>query len=347
MRLCLQHRGHARRCRLQTACPRCPRPLCLIVPVPLAGIQAVMPRPQQDPRSDPARDSARAGYSTATAKVTVVRQETYLTPVLAPHPAQQVAERVAAELANAGAQPVQPDPAPAAAEARAQEQPTRGAMFSALVGGSEAETVEPSPDVNDRPADASAADSARPQSPSFAMGAPDQRPRGLADTAAVVSSATPSRSEATPASASSAAGVVKVVTIQLQPADLGTVTVRMSMKNDELDLQLQVERHETARLLQNDREKLAEVLRVAGYRIDDVGIVMKVVAQDAAGSTIQSAHAPANSPGQTPGSPHSDSGSSSGGRAQGDQQRNGYSHGDKPHDENSQSRAGVGRGLYL
>jgi chemotaxis protein MotD len=67
---------------------------------------------------------------------------------------------------------------------------------------------------------------------------------------------------------------LKVLHIQLQPADLGTVTVRMSLKDKTLQLDLEVSRGETAQLLQRDKEALSSLLRSAGYLVDGMDVRM-------------------------------------------------------------------------
>ena len=61
---------------------------------------------------------------------------------------------------------------------------------------------------------------------------------------------------------------VKVLTIQLHPADLGTVTVRMTLKADAMDVQVETGRRATARLIDADRDALAGLLRSAGYHVE-------------------------------------------------------------------------------
>ena len=39
-----------------------------------------------------------------------------------------------------------------------------------------------------------------------------------------------------------ASGVVKVLRLELQPADLGTITIRMSLKDDGLDIRVEASR---------------------------------------------------------------------------------------------------------
>ena len=61
---------------------------------------------------------------------------------------------------------------------------------------------------------------------------------------------------------------LKILQIQLQPADLGTLTVRMELKDTELTLHVEADRKETADLIRNDRDTLANLLRSAGYNVD-------------------------------------------------------------------------------
>ena len=68
------------------------------------------------------------------------------------------------------------------------------------------------------------------------------------------------------------APVVKVLRLELQPADLGTITIRMSLKQDGLDVRVEAGRIETARMLQTDQEALTKVLSNAGYRIEHMSV---------------------------------------------------------------------------
>jgi chemotaxis protein MotD len=76
---------------------------------------------------------------------------------------------------------------------------------------------------------------------------------------------------ATQASASSH-HAVKVLTIELQPADLGTVTVRIALKDAAVELQVAASRRETARLLDADRDRLSDMLRAVGYHVEAVSV---------------------------------------------------------------------------
>lgn len=70
----------------------------------------------------------------------------------------------------------------------------------------------------------------------------------------------------------------RVLHIQLSPPQLGPMTIRMSMQNDGLMIQLQTANHETAQLINRDRDALSGMLRAAGYSVD--GLNVQVTAAD-------------------------------------------------------------------
>jgi len=65
---------------------------------------------------------------------------------------------------------------------------------------------------------------------------------------------------------------LRVLNLQLHPAELGAVTVKMRLAGDALEMELHVEREETAQMLRHDTEKLSALLRGSGYRPDVVSI---------------------------------------------------------------------------
>ncbi len=65
---------------------------------------------------------------------------------------------------------------------------------------------------------------------------------------------------------------LKVLHIKLDPPELGALTIRMSLKNDTLHLQIEASRHETARLIERDHDALSGMLRSAGYSIDGLSV---------------------------------------------------------------------------
>lgn len=88
---------------------------------------------------------------------------------------------------------------------------------------------------------------------------------------------------------------VKVLHIQLQPIDLGTVTVRMELKDQELTVHVEADRSDTADMIRADQDTLAKLLRGAGYNIDtasvriaDAGSSGQQVSQTGAGTNLQS-----------------------------------------------------------
>ena len=138
---------------------------------------------------------------------------------------------------------------------------------------------------------------------------------------------------------------VKVVTIQLNPAELGTLTVRISLRNDALELQVETSRRDTARMVEADRDALSSLLRSAGYHVE--AVTVRAVEQPAPAMTVG---APAGSP---DGTPQSQSGGSqtdqrpSGGRAHADGHREGHGTRQDTRGDESGSRHRAGRGLYV
>lgn len=72
--------------------------------------------------------------------------------------------------------------------------------------------------------------------------------------------------------ARASAGVLRVLNLQLNPAELGVVTIRMRLAGDGLEMELHAEREETAELLRNDADKLSGLLKASGYRPDMITI---------------------------------------------------------------------------
>jgi chemotaxis protein MotD len=134
---------------------------------------------------------------------------------------------------------------------------------------------------------------------------------------------------------------VKVVTIQLNPAELGTLTVRISLRNDTLELQVETSRRDTARMVEADRDALSSLLRSAGYHVE--AVTVRAVEQPAPAMTV----------GTPAGTPQSQSGGSqtdqrpSGGRAHADGHREGHGTRQDTRGDESGSRHRAGRGLYV
>jgi len=75
-----------------------------------------------------------------------------------------------------------------------------------------------------------------------------------------------------PVHAASGPGPARVLHIQLQPAELGTLEVRMRMTDAGLEIHVEASRHDTYALLQRDRDLLAGILRGAGHPTEAVTV---------------------------------------------------------------------------
>jgi hypothetical protein len=65
---------------------------------------------------------------------------------------------------------------------------------------------------------------------------------------------------------------VRVLHIQLDPPDLGVLTVKLALRDNALSIQVAAAEPGTARLIERDRERLTDMLRSAGYGMDGVTI---------------------------------------------------------------------------
>jgi flagellar hook-length control protein FliK len=154
----------------------------------------------------------------------------------------------------------------------------------------------------------------------------------------------PARADMSPIHASSAP-VVKVLHLQLQPDDLGTITIRMSLKGDALDIRLEASRSETAGMLQRDQDALAKLIGAAGYRIE--GMLVSSSGSDSAqfADGRQSGFSQSSMSGQS-GSSQSDARSSGGreGAPQDSRQFRGAQNGDG---EKGGAARNPGGGIYV
>ncbi len=65
-------------------------------------------------------------------------------------------------------------------------------------------------------------------------------------------------------------GAVKVLHLELKPASLGSVTVRIALKDNVVSLHIEAQRGETLAAIERDREALAGALASAGYSVDAI-----------------------------------------------------------------------------
>ncbi len=142
---------------------------------------------------------------------------------------------------------------------------------------------------------------------------PQQPPaRQLSDRIAVELAA-PASAPETPAGGTHPATVIRTLTIQLEPADLGTLTVHLSIKNDGLEVHVEASRRETARMIEDDQKTLSHLLQSAGYRVDALAVQVSDAARTGAApqaqanpgaqSSGQQQQGSSQTGGQSPGSP--------------------------------------------
>jgi flagellar hook-length control protein FliK len=65
-------------------------------------------------------------------------------------------------------------------------------------------------------------------------------------------------------------GVVKVLHIALDPPNLGVVTIRLTLKDNALDLKIEASRRDTAHVIEDGHEALSKALKSAGYSVDGI-----------------------------------------------------------------------------
>ncbi len=69
---------------------------------------------------------------------------------------------------------------------------------------------------------------------------------------------------------SSSDGVVKVLKIELKPANLGSVTVRLALKDNAITVHLETQRQDTLAVIERERDALVNALQSQGYSVDGI-----------------------------------------------------------------------------
>jgi chemotaxis protein MotD len=338
--------------------------------------EAAMPMPHaaQDEKATPAQ-----GPTSPPVRVHVLQQQTLYAPVADSQPLTQLAEQVAVALRPAGGrqadaispEPVPgprrgednpepadgdtkdgeaplkvetlPVPAPAARVSQRGQPATASHVFPAIGLGARAEDAPRGSTAADvGKATAAPVPGAQPPLPGADNPSPIQQiVTRIASELAAAQGGQTSPTDPAAATAKIVYGSpVKVLHIQLQPAELGTITVRMSLHDSELRIHLDADRRETAHRLQTDRDALSSVLRSAGYRVE--GVSIQVAGADASAGGSQSFLN--SSMQQQPGGPQPDA-QRSGGNSGGRQDRSAYqTHGRNDEEGNRNPR---GSGLYI
>jgi len=145
----------------------------------------------------------------------------------------------------------------------------------------------------------------------------------------------------------SAKATLRVLHIQLQPADLGAVTVRMELRDAELTLHVEADRRETADLIRNDQDALSKLLRSAGYSVDsgsirvaepDRTLATQSTSQQGTQTNLQSFSQSGSGASERQGHAHRGNTGANGGDASPQSSRN---------DTNETTDSRTGRGLYV
>jgi chemotaxis protein MotD len=111
---------------------------------------------------------------------------------------------------------------------------------------------------------------------------PQQPPARQLSERIAVELAAPAPASDTPAGGTHPATVIRTLTIQLEPADLGTLTVHLSIKDDGLEVHVEASRRETARMIEDDQKTLSHLLQSAGYRVDALAVQVSDAARTGA-----------------------------------------------------------------
>lgn len=155
---------------------------------------------------------------------------------------------------------------------------------------------------------------------------------------------------ATPASGvgsdpAASAPPVRVLSINLHPEDLGSVTVRMSMVAGSLDVQIDAEMPDTAQMLRTDSDQLSDLLRSAGIQVD--GITVRAASPDFISTSGGSTGSFFDQQPQSQSGGSQSEGRGFGGQRRGDDGQAFGRPGNFGQDDESRNQRGRGTGLYV
>lgn len=144
---------------------------------------------------------------------------------------------------------------------------------------------------------------------------------------------------------SSSDGVLKVLNIELKPANLGSVTVRLALKDNAITVHLEAQSRETLVAIEKEREALVGALSAAGYSVDGI----TTAAQSDWGRSQGSLSAilgssPSGPQGGMPGQAGQSFGNAPGGQGQSGSAGGGQAGYRPPSDDNDPGRGGVRKG---
>ncbi|MBN8910858.1 MAG: flagellar hook-length control protein FliK [Rhizobiales bacterium] len=151
----------------------------------------------------------------------------------------------------------------------------------------------------------------------------------------------------------SSEGMVKVLNLELKPANMGSVTVRLALKDNAITVHIEAQRAETLAVIERERGALTDALASAGYDVDGITAAAQGDAGRSMGGSFGglgnsgSSPSPGGSLAQGQGLPTSSGGQGQGGSAQAGSGHSAYRH---PSDDKDTNGGGVRRGeegLYV
>ena len=141
-----------------------------------------------------------------------------------------------------------------------------------------------------------------------------------AGSAAGATSAVTSPAAATaapPAAPSDAASSpIHQIVIQLNPENLGSVSIRMRMAGDRVDIQIHVANNQTLDLLNKDRHVLTAAIEAAGGSADALSVASAASSASGGGADLGQGNSSGGAPGSAQQQAFASSGSAGGGGAQ-------------------------------
>lgn len=240
-------------------------------------IESILMRARGAARAGAIPPTARVATAQATPDVYVVSRETHLPPAATPVPGasdaaspEDAMSLEGVDLVAADARP--PPTGPAVRGKDGGQWPGNGWQGRSAAADAGAQQGQPA--VEDALLEVGPV--GRAAAGQDAQGAPPSLPlRQIADRIASELQSAGDAGRSNPPSAPAGTAphtVLKVLTIQLHPVELGAVTVRIALKNDTLELQIEAGRHDTARLVEAERDQLSGLLRSAGYSVETMTV---------------------------------------------------------------------------
>lgn len=139
---------------------------------------------------------------------------------------------------------------------------------------------------------------------------------------------------------------VRVLSINLHPEELGSVTVRMSLVGDALEVQIEAELPDTAQMLKTDSDQISDMLRTAGIQVD--GLTVRAAAPDAVSNSSASGQSQFGQQSQPQsGGAQADARASGGQRGDQDSQRMRERSANFGNEDENRSQRAAGGGLYV